>query len=88
MLTQELKHQRERERERERARIGLPVEPIAKLTKLGWYIVSPGKENDITSILFSQRSIHYYKKLCSLDCLGVSEIEVKPDDYVHDILRE
>ena len=36
-----------------RVRIGLPGETSAELTKLGWYIVSPGKDNGITSILFS-----------------------------------
>ena len=72
----------------ERARIGLPGEPIAELTKLGWYIISPGKENDIANILFSQTSIHDYEKLCSLDCLGVSEKQDKPDGYVYDKFRE
>ena len=72
----------------ERARIGLPGEPIAELTKLGWYIISPGKENDIANILFSQTSIHDYDKLCSLDCLGVSEKQDKPDDYVYEKFRE
>ena len=32
----------------ERARIGSPGEPIAELTKLGWYIVSPGWKFIIT----------------------------------------
>ena len=59
-----------RERERERAKIGLPGELNSELIKLEWYIVSPGKENDITSILFSQTFIHDYEKLCSLDCTG------------------
>ena len=61
----------------ERARIGLLGEPIAELTKLGWYIISPGKENDIANVLFSQTSTHDYEKLCSLDCLGVSEKQHK-----------
>ena len=72
----------------ERARIGLPGEPIAELIKLGWYIASPGKENDITNILFSQTSIHDYQKPCSLDCLGVSEKQDNPDDYVYEKFRE
>ena len=69
-------------------RIGLPGESIAELAKLGWYIVSPGKENDITNILFSQTSIHDYEKLCSLDCVGVSEKQGKPGDYVYEKFRE
>ena len=39
-----------------RARIGWPREPISELTKPSWYIVSPGKENGITNILFKQTS--------------------------------
>ena len=35
----------------ERGRTGLPKEPIAELTKLGWYIVFSGKENYITKHL-------------------------------------
>ena len=61
----------------ERARIGLPREPIAELTKLGWHIV-----------LFSQTSTHAYEKICSLDCLGISEKQDKPDDYVNEKFRE
>ena len=72
----------------EKARIGLPGKPIAELTKLDWYIVPAGKENDIRNILFSQTSIHDYQKLCSLDCLGVSEEEDKPDDYVYKKFRK
>ena len=37
----------------------------------------PVKENEITNILFSQTYIHDYEKLCSLDCLGVSEKQDK-----------
>ena len=58
-------------------------EPIAELTELGWYIVLPGKQNDVTNILFSQTWIHNYEKLCSLDCLGVPEKQDKPDDYFY-----
>ena len=32
--------------------------------------------------------IHDYEKLCSLDCLGVSEKQNKPDDYVYEKFRE
>ena len=62
--------------------MGLPAEPIAELTKLGRYIISPRKENDIANILFSQTSIHDYEKLCS------SEKQDKPDDYVYEKFRE
>ena len=66
----------------------MPGEPISELNKLGWYIISSGKENDIANISFSQTSIHDYEKLCSLDCLRVSEKQDKPGDYVHEKFRE
>lgn len=34
----------------QRARMGLPGNPIAELSKQGWFIVSLGKENEITNI--------------------------------------
>ena len=57
----------------ERPRVGLPGEPIAELSKLGWIIVSPGQETGITNMLFSEPSLHDYEKLCSLDCVGIGE---------------
>ena len=48
-------------------------EPIAGLTKLGWVILSPGKQNASTNILFTKTSLHAYESLCSLDCLGIEE---------------
>ena len=56
---------------------------MAELTKLGWYIASPEKENNITNILFNQTSIHDYRKLCSLDCQEVSKKQDKPNGYVY-----
>ena len=45
----------------ERLRVGLPGEPIAELTKLGWVILSPGKENASTNILFTKTFLHGYE---------------------------
>ena len=72
----------------ERARTGLSGESIAELTKLGWYIVSPRRDKDVINIFFSQTFIHDYEKLCSLDCLGVSEKQDKPDEYVYKKFKE
>ena len=49
----------------------LSEEPVAKVTKLSWVAVSPGKENEITNISFGQTSM--YGKLCRLECLGFEE---------------
>ena len=53
--------------------MGLPGEPIAKLTNFGWVIASPGQETGVTNMLFSKTFLHDYEKLCSLDCVGTEE---------------
>lgn len=35
-------------------RVGLPGEPVADKTKLGWTIMSPGTESDHTNMLLAQ----------------------------------
>ena len=40
----------------ERPTIGQPGDPIAELTRFGWFIVSPGHENNLTHLLFSNTS--------------------------------
>ena len=64
------------------------MKPVPELTKLSWYIASPGEKNDITNILFSQITIHDHEKLCCLNCLGVSQKHDKPDDYVYEKFME
>ena len=66
----------------ERPRMGLPREPIADLTKLGWLILLPGKENVSTAILFTKTSLHDCKSLCSLDCLDIEEKHEKSNKFV------
>ena len=57
----------------ERPRIGQPGDPIAELTRFGWFIMSPGHESNLTHLLFSNTSAQDYEKLCSLDVLGIEE---------------
>ena len=64
------------------------MKPVPELTKVSWYIASPGEKNDITNILFSQITIHDHEKLCCLNCLGVSQKHDKPDDYVYEKFME
>ena len=71
----------------ERPRVGLPGEPIAELTKLGWVILSPGKENASTNILFTKTSLHDYENLCSLDCLSIEEKHEK-NEFVYGKFRK
>ena len=54
-------------------RIGQPGEPIAELARLGWVIISPGRELDVTRIMFTRTTTHDYDQLCNLDVLRVQE---------------
>ena len=38
-------------------KIGKPGEPIAELTRLGWTIMSPGSESDLTSMFLTQTPV-------------------------------
>ena len=59
--------------------MGLPGESTVELTKFGCVIFFAGQETRVTNMLFSKNSLHYYEKLCSLDCLGTEE---RRDDIV------
>ena len=51
-------------------RVGALGEPIGEKTKLGWTIISPGKEVDLTPMFFTQTSHVDYDNLCKLDVLA------------------
>ena len=67
--------------------MGLPRKPIAELTKLGWIILLPGKENSLSNILFTKTSLHDYENLCSLDCLSIEEKHEK-NEFVYGKFRK
>ena len=71
-----------------RPRVGLPGEPIAEITKLGWVILSPRKENTSTNIFFTKTSLHDCEKLCSLDCFGIEEKHQKNNEFVYGEFRK
>ena len=52
-------------------RVGQPGEPVAEQTRFGWTMISPGKEFDLGSVLFTQTSNVDYENLCRLDVLGL-----------------
>ena len=54
-------------------RVGAKSEPIGEKTKLGWTIMSPGKEVDLSPIFFTQTSHVDYDNLCKLDVLGLAD---------------
>ena len=72
----------------ERLRVGLEGKLVAELFKLGWVVVSPGNNSKVINLLFSKTSLHDYKNLCRLHCLGIEENHVKSDDLVYDKFRK
>lgn len=55
-------------------RIGQENDPIAELTKFGWFLTSPGTEFDKNIMVLTQTSQSHYKELCKLDVLGLRDM--------------
>ena len=56
--------------------VGNPGESIAKYTRLGWTLTSPGKGGEHESMMLTLSTIKDYSHLCALDVLGLVD---KPD---------
>ena len=54
-------------------RVGKINEPIAEQTKVGWVIMSSGREIDFVSSLYTKTSMSDFDCLCDIDVLGVEE---------------
>ena len=54
--------------------IGNPGEPIAEYTRMGWAILSPGRQDDVTSMFLTKNSSCDYDRLCRLDVLGIEDV--------------
>ena len=72
----------------ERPRIGRPGEPVAEKTKLGWTIVSPGREIDHANMLLTQTNHVDYEELCRLDVLGLEDSPEHDQQAVYPEFRE
>lgn len=68
--------------------IGKPGEPIAEWTCLGWTILSPGSEPNLTSMFLTQTSTVDYENLCRLDVLGLQDHSVGDQDLVYEEFKE
>ena len=69
-------------------RIGQENDPIAELTKFGWFLMSPGKEFDKNTMLLTQTSQSNYEDLCRLDVLGLRDIADHDQSMVFDEFKE
>ena len=69
-------------------RIGALNEPVAEKTKLGWTIISSGKEVDLTLMFMTQTSSLEYQTLCRLDVLGIEDIASGDQDEVYSEFKE
>ena len=63
-------------------RVGKVGEPSAELTKMGWVMKSPRREND--GNVFTQTPVCEYEKLCGTDILGLEENHYNHDEFVFD----
>ena len=52
-------------------------EPIAEQTKMGWAIMSPGREDELFSSLYTRTSVSDFDRLCDIDVLGVEENQMR-----------
>ena len=71
-----------------RPRIGRPGEPVAEYTRLGWTIMSPGKELDLGNMFLTQTSAIDYQELCKLDVLGLKDKPNGDQETVYEEFKE
>ena len=68
--------------------VGRDGEPVAEYTKLGWFIMSPGKEFDRSTMLLTQTSQTDYEELCRLDILGLADAPINDQETVYSEFKE
>ena len=68
--------------------IGEETEPIAELTKLGWFVMSPGLEFESRTALLTQTYQEDYQRLCKLDVLGLEDCPEHSQKTVHAEFKE
>ena len=68
--------------------IGRDGEPVAELTKLGWFVMSPGQEFDRNAMMLTQTSQLDYEELCRLDVLGLADSPPYDQQAVYSEFKE
>jgi len=58
------------------------------MTKLGWFIMSPGVELDRTNMMLTQTSQAHFENLCRLDVLGLADSSENGQDGVYEDFKE
>ena len=69
-------------------RIGRENDPVAELTKFGWFLMSSGKEFDKNIKLFTQTGQSDYEELCKLDVLGLLDKADHDQAMVYEEFKE
>ena len=64
------------------------MEPVAELTQLGWFLMSPGKEFDQKRMLLTQTNQLDYEQLCRLDVLGLEDAPEHDQRVVYNEFKE
>ena len=75
----------------EMPRVGQPGEPVAELTRLGWVLMSPGKEVELSKLMVIKTSTDDYEDLYRLEVLGVTDSvtdSVSDEGTVHQEFKE
>ena len=69
--------------------VGSKADPVAEHTKLGWFIMSPGEDESVTTrVLLTQTSQSDYDQLCRLDILGLADSLQQDQKEVYAEFRE
>ena len=68
--------------------VGQDGEPIAELTKLGWFIMSPGQEFNRNQMMLTQKNQLDYEELCRLDVFGLADTREYDQKTVYEEFRE
>ncbi|XP_028419027.1 uncharacterized protein LOC114544609 [Dendronephthya gigantea] len=69
-------------------KVGQPGQPVAERTLLGWTLMSSGKEDKDSPVLFAQSTSNDYEQLCSLDVLGLADKHENDQEAVYQEFKE